>query len=218
MKKIINKLRFGVGTGGFTMIELLVVIAVIGVLAVAVLSSINPIEQINKGRDTRVRSNAAQLLNAADRFYAIQELYPWNDATYNGELADTLPSVAFPDGAVCVGELVAPIGLCKIGGTGYTAGDQAWLDGLLSTEEVKGSYITAIENPRASNALYVYKQADGPGIDDSVYICFAPSSNGFQLEALTGCVERAASLPGSACANGPYDATSTYTDELICLP
>ena len=47
---------------GFTMIELLVVISVIGILATAVLSSINPIEQINKGRDTRTRSDAAQLI------------------------------------------------------------------------------------------------------------------------------------------------------------
>jgi prepilin-type N-terminal cleavage/methylation domain-containing protein len=217
MKNFITNLRKGHGSGAFTMIELLVVIAVIGVLAVAVLSSINPIEQINKGRDTRVRSNAAQLLNAADRFYAIQELYPWNDATYNGEAADSLPSIAFPDGVVCVGE-ASPAGLCKIGGVGYTAGDQEWLDGLLASEEVKGSYINAIENPRASNALFLFKNAEGPGVDDSVYICFSPSSNAFQLEAVTGCVERAASLPGSACANGPYDATSTYTDELICLP
>src|SRR5688572_21601084 len=63
---------------GFTMIELLVVIAVIGVLSVAVLSSINPIEQINKGRDTRSRSDAAQLINAIDRYFSIHEVYPWN--------------------------------------------------------------------------------------------------------------------------------------------
>ena len=35
---------------GFTMIELLVVIAVIGILAVALLATLNPLEQIRKGR------------------------------------------------------------------------------------------------------------------------------------------------------------------------
>jgi prepilin-type N-terminal cleavage/methylation domain-containing protein len=64
---------------GFTMIELLVVIAVIGVLAVAVLSSINPIEQINKGRDTDI-GRCCATINAIDRYYAIHEIYPWNDA------------------------------------------------------------------------------------------------------------------------------------------
>lgn len=215
MKKI--QRLFSLSRSGFTMIELLVVIAVIGVLAVAVLSSINPIEQINKGRDTRVRSNAAQLLNAADRFYAIQEIYPWNDATYNGEAADSLPSTAFPDGTVCTAT-TTPAGFCQIGGTGYTAGDQTWLAGLTASDEVKDSYINAIENNRATNSLFVFKRALAPGVDDSVYICFTPSSNAFQLESVTGCVERAAQLPAGACPNGPYTATTAYTDELICLP
>ena len=92
MKRILAQL-------GFTMIELLVVIAVIGVLAVAVLSSINPIEQINKGRDTGHRSDAAQLINAIDRYYAIHEIYPWNDATYNTLLTVSQPAITvFPGG------------------------------------------------------------------------------------------------------------------------
>ena len=53
---------------GFTMIELLIVIAILGILAVAVLAAINPIEQINRGRDTGTRSDAEQLLGAIDRF------------------------------------------------------------------------------------------------------------------------------------------------------
>ncbi len=61
---------------GFTLIEMLIVIAVIGVLAVAVLSAINPIEQMRKARDTRRRSNAAELLNALERYYATHETYP----------------------------------------------------------------------------------------------------------------------------------------------
>ena len=52
---------------GFTLIELLVVITLIGILAVAVLSAINPIEQINKARDAGRRADAAQILKALDR-------------------------------------------------------------------------------------------------------------------------------------------------------
>ena len=43
------------------MIELLVVISILGILAVIVLAAINPLEQINRGRDTASRSDAEQL-------------------------------------------------------------------------------------------------------------------------------------------------------------
>ncbi|HCC84939.1 MAG TPA: hypothetical protein DEP87_04640, partial [Candidatus Pacebacteria bacterium] len=62
---------------GFTMIELLIVISILGILAVAVLAAINPIEQINRGRDTGSRSDAEQALSAIDRYYAFNGYYPW---------------------------------------------------------------------------------------------------------------------------------------------
>ena len=61
---------------GFTLIELLIVIAVIGILATAVLSAINPVEQIRKARDSRRKSNAAELLNAMERYYTSYEDWP----------------------------------------------------------------------------------------------------------------------------------------------
>ncbi len=61
---------------GFTLIELLIVIAVIGILANAVLSAINPVEQIRKARDSRRKSNAAELLNAMERYYTSFEGWP----------------------------------------------------------------------------------------------------------------------------------------------
>lgn len=64
-------------TKGFTMIELLIVIAVLGILAIAVLAAINPIEQINRGKDTGSRSDAEQLISGIDRFYATKGYYPW---------------------------------------------------------------------------------------------------------------------------------------------
>jgi prepilin-type N-terminal cleavage/methylation domain-containing protein len=62
---------------GFTLIELLIVIAIIGLIAVAVLSAINPLEQFKKGNDTRRKSDAAELLNAYERYYATFGCYPW---------------------------------------------------------------------------------------------------------------------------------------------
>ena len=211
MKKIINKLRLGDGNGGFTMIELLVVIAVIGVLAVAVLSSINPLEQINKGRDTKKRSNAAQLINAIDRFYAIHEVFPWGHSTYG--LGTIENDDAFPDGVYCA---VNANGGCQLGGDTYTASVPNWLTALSTTDEVKESFINQIEATGSTNALYVFK-ADATAADDSVYVCFVPSSKAFEQQALDACELRDALLPAGACPQAAYPA-ATYADELICLP
>lgn len=210
MKNILGRMR---SRAGFTMIELLVVIAVIGVLAVAVLSSINPIEQINKGRDTRLRSNAAQLINAVDRFYAIQEIHPWNDATYVTALAgaDSDPTLEFSDGNACAITTVGTTPFCTVGGAGYTTDE--WVTALASTEEVKQSFVDQVSDTGTTNVLYIYKAAD-----EDTYVCFSPASKQFQLEAIDGCIDRAATLPAGACQNGPYSGASVWVDEFICLP
>jgi len=207
---------------GFTMIELLVVIAIIGILAVAVLSSINPIEQINKGRDTRLRSNAAQLINATDRFYAIQEIYPWNDDTFTGLLAgDTVPSLAVPTADAACPANATNAAFCKIGGPDYLAA-LPWLTALSETQEVKASFVDSLEETSSSNGLYIIKNASPvvvAGTDSDVHICFAPSSKQFQLEAVSGCAS--GTTPEPACPlGGPsnYSATTDWADEMICLP
>ncbi len=62
---------------GFTLIELLIVIVVLGILAVAILSAINPIEQINKATDSGTQSDAAELINGMERYYASNQAWPW---------------------------------------------------------------------------------------------------------------------------------------------
>lgn len=93
---------------GFTLIEMLIVIAVIGVLAVAVLSAINPIEQMRKARDTRRRSNAAELLNGLERYYATNETYPAGFPTTTGSCPGTqVTSTLLTNTLVAEGELKA---------------------------------------------------------------------------------------------------------------
>ena len=50
---------------GFTLVELLIVIALISILSVAVLATINPIEQSNKARDAKFKNDAAEFLGEA---------------------------------------------------------------------------------------------------------------------------------------------------------
>ncbi|MEK7458157.1 MAG: type II secretion system protein [Patescibacteria group bacterium] len=212
MKRILAQL-------GFTMIELLVVIAVIGVLAVAVLSSINPIEQINKGRDTGHRSDAAQLINAIDRYYAIHEIYPWNDATYNTLLTVNQPAITvFPGGtpascAVTANTGSVPGEFCKM----TNAAAVPWLTALTDTAEVKEGFTQRLTAPKIGGELWLYKAAT---TNATMYACFAPASKAFQKEALDACRDHYTALPTGACPAGSsgYSPLPLYTTEFICLP
>lgn len=75
---------------GFTLVELLIVIAIIGVLAVALLAAINPVEQLRKSRDAGKLADARELLNAYERFFTSFGYYPWDTDAAN-QLPRTTP-------------------------------------------------------------------------------------------------------------------------------
>jgi len=191
----------------FTMIELLIVIAILGILAVAVLSAINPIEQINRGRDTGSRSDAEQLISAIDRYYAMTGYYPWNAAVGD------VPTLAWQE--VTTG-LVGATGMCPVL---YRLSDMAGAPEAcadeVGTQELKVTYVNKVGGgDDAYNPLFIYH---GPNSYDSTYVCFAPQSNAFQQEA----AERVtAGLP----TDYPVaDAVGNTTDcgtqgNCICLP
>lgn len=171
------------------MIELLIVIAVLGVLAVAVLSAINPIEQINRGRDTGSRSDAEQLLSGIDRYNAVQQLWPWQDVLTDPDAIawQTADSVNDPSGDSMLDKLSA-------GGT----------------EELKLGFIQRISDP-AYNDLYMYYRGT-PG--DSTYVCFQPQSGSFNTDADARCCGTLpADFPAPACG-----VCGDTTDDYSCLP
>jgi prepilin-type N-terminal cleavage/methylation domain-containing protein len=151
---------------GFTLIELLIVIAVLGVLAVAVLSAINPIEQINRSRDTAARSDAEQLISAIDRYYAAKQVYPWNAG---GAEADDVIDALTP-----VQTLV---------NTGSVP-EETMLESLSDTEagtgELKSSFVTRITALTGDRQLYIFR-SDVAGASE--YVCFIPQSGAFNSEA-----------------------------------
>lgn len=180
-------------SAGFTMIELLVVIAVIGVLAVAVLSSINPIEQINKGRDTRIRTDAAQLINASDRYYAIQEFYPWNRTTSTYTAGSTVATSAFT----------------RTPGNG----DYDWVDDLVTTSEVKQGYANRL---KTDDRFYINKPA---GTNATTWVCFIPLSQAFKLEAARSCQNDASHRMTISGTQTCITTNGTIDDNnMICLP
>lgn len=58
---------------GFTLIELLIVIAVLGVLAAVVLVAIDPLEQINRGKDAGRKTTLGQLSKAVQAYYTSRQ-------------------------------------------------------------------------------------------------------------------------------------------------
>jgi prepilin-type N-terminal cleavage/methylation domain-containing protein len=71
---------------GFTLVELLVVIAIIGVLAGVLLMTIDPLEQINKGKDGGSINRSKELVDAATRWYATRQTEPTCDGLVGTEL------------------------------------------------------------------------------------------------------------------------------------
>lgn len=207
---------------GFTMIELLVVIAVIGILAVALLSTLNPLEQIRKGRDTRTRADMSQLVGSIERYNASLGYFPWQ-ASEGEDVNAGAPDINF----YAVG---GSGGSGTIVGSGETM-DTA-LDRLTETSEVKSSFIDRVTGTTYPTT-YLYYDDESTG--GSVVACFTPESQSFQKEAFDRCKAGASSwatdfLPevyGTAdrpCPDGNEGlyAAATFdtasTNEMICLP
>jgi len=209
---------------GFTMIELLVVIAVIGILAVALLSTLNPLEQIRKGRDTRTRSDVSQLISAGERYNASLGYFPWQ-ASEGEDLAVGTPDIPFIQingGGSVTGCSLAD---CTIAGV---------LNQLTTTNEVKSSFIDRLVAPTYADINLYYNDEDTGA---SVTGCFTPESNTFSREAFDRCKAGIGSWgtiysafvydtgtvvrpcpDGDATAYAAASFDSSDADEMICLP
>jgi len=204
-KNIMKKLKSQLG---FTMIELLIVITILGILAVAVLSAINPIEQINRGRDTGSQSDTEQFLSSVDRYNAFQGYYPWqldSDDTETSIMGDNpvidgAPGLRIIDRALGVPvqitlsqpctELTSPVNAfctaaedCPIVDR-LSSGDEI-IDATScrGAQELKDSFITRLSDT-STRSLYIYHSGDAGG---STYVCFVPQSGAFETAASDRC-------------------------------
>ena len=155
---------------GFTLVELLIVISLLGAIALIVIAAINPIEQANRARDTRFKSDGGQLISAVDRYFAANSEFPW--MTVSADTYDTDDSFGFVTAAD------EEVGIC---------GADCDTDGvILNNNELKSEFrnrdfITKSDKGDDQQIL-IGKET---GSSSSVYACFIPLANSTKQTAVS---------------------------------
>ena len=160
MEKLINKLKKLISSlktsSGFTLIELLVVIGILGVLAAALVATIDPFEQLNKAQDTNTKNTLVEYINANARYYTTHSAMPWND-TANANASN------------CYAPAPASAGIVAGGYNLQSANNGAGscVFALVADGELKSSFTTVTN---ILNQIYI------TGTATNVTACYAPKS------------------------------------------
>lgn len=162
-------------TKGFTLIELLVVVAIIGILAVLLILAINPVEQINKSRDSAAFQDADELNRALQRFYTANGCYPWDWAQGSPCLTTTAwPGTPQAYTALTGTNSLTATGIAttfyKLGSSGSTEVNQNLITRLTS------SAYSGTNNTVASAFLNI-------DVNNNPQITYYPRSNAYHIKA-----------------------------------
>lgn len=169
---------------GFTLIELLVVIGILGVLAAALVATIDPFEQLKKAQDANVKNTAVEFLTANVRYYTTHNAMPWND---------TAGANAVPAAACASAQEANVVGGSFTAATGNLNAMSSCLGLLVTDGEVKSGF-TTVTNILTSIAV--------SGSANSVTACYQPQSKSQRNDpntkysaggaVTTGCVSQTA--------------------------
>lgn len=137
-----------------------------------VIAAINPIEQANRARDTKFKSDGGQLISAIDRYFASNTEFPWMTVTPTYDTEDAFGFVTASD---------EEVGIC---------GAACTTDGVLITSsELKTEF---------RNRDFIQDGGAGAELDDwiimgkeigssaSVYACYVPLANSTKKKAVEG--------------------------------
>lgn len=94
----------------------LVVFAMVSIMGVAILATINPSGQVNKARDAVNKNNAAEVLNAVERYYAKKNMMPWGANSKDGYSSSNIKNEAWLGKLISEDEL-KPSFMTKLEGT-----------------------------------------------------------------------------------------------------
>lgn len=171
-------------TKGFTLIELLVVIGILGILATALIATIDPFEQLKKAQDSNVKNSMVEYLNANLRYFTTHNGMPW---------ADTLNQGGYPGCGDNVGGGIVSAATLNTG-----SGANCVL-ALVQDGELKPTYTTATN---------ITKEITVFGDSNTVTACFKPASKSGQRDPNTK--YSAAAVTVSGCVSQTAGGTNCY--------
>ncbi len=193
---------------GFTLIELIIVIAILGVLAVALIGALNPIEQVQRGQDAGRQATSKAIIDSINRFYASNQFMPWCPDSVAGSSCDDLNT-----SAVAVDSLIWCGGTtCPNPPTTTTAQGR-----LEIANELKGNYLNTIGTTGTN--IFV-STTDRPAKTQNithVRVCYTVTSNAAKLAAIGGAAVAANSHLYSDTSGTAAIIVTNTTPSYACL-
>ncbi len=189
---------------GFSIIETIIVIAIFAILSVAVISILDPLEQINRGKDTSLIQTSETLTNAITRFSISQSRLPWT----NEIQAVTLNS---PEGESIVTNIIV-LGELK---TSFPKSHNKNFQEIYLTAETNQSSVMLCFQPHSKaykNHQHTSFFQDGSFNPEcfnnraDCYFCFGVQNLGDEI---------ASSTPGGS-ASGDEDISEMTEEEQLC--
>lgn len=157
---------------GFTLIELLIVIAILGIMAAALIATVDPFEQVRKAQDTTLKDKSIEFVNANVRYYTVENALPWFSVANGGANCytggATFTSIALSSLTTCISTLVSQGELKQ---------------GFLNSSDLSKIYVTN-PNPQTGSAT-------------DTTVCFMPQSKSQQLDPNTRYAQNGAN--GTTC-------------------
>lgn len=162
---------------GFTLIELLVVIGILGILAAALVATIDPFEQLKKADDAKIKNIAVEFQTANVRYYTTHGAFPWNDTNNTNANCTTL-------GGANISDVLSSAGLLS-----------CINNNLIAEGELKQSFSI---NTNDLGRIYVNWDT---GNQTNMVVCFSPKSKSQKAAPDTKYTSAGAAAAGATCPN-----------------
>ena len=165
---------------GFTLIELLVVIGILGILAAALVATIDPFEQLKKADDAKIKNISVEFQTALVRYYTTHGSFPWNDANS-------------ANNAPCTNLGANPIAGVTLGSAGMIDCIDGSDGSLLSDGEVKSAFTSNVND---LDKIYItWSDADAT----NALVCFSPTSKSQKASPETKYTDVAGTEDANTC-------------------
>lgn len=177
---MLSVLKHSMNQKGFTLIELLVVIGILGILATALVTTIDPFEQLKKAQDANVKNALVEYVNANLRYYTTHNNLPWG--------------VTAASGNDCPGDTTTGFALASsnnnLSNTTSGTGLGGCVDVLIEDGELKQQF---------TDATNITKEIVAGGDSNTVTACYLPQSKSQQRDINTIFDETGSSGSSDSC-------------------